>query len=309
MTLTDAGPYQNDLRLETGYTRWWQRTEGKGEPEVLPLHVEGNGGLVPGKYGNALRLPVDPKAEVRLETNRLGRYGTTSYIHGGPEGLSERFNFGYIDWTLEFWFKATAEQRERGFLFELRNETGNGRARPAVNSLSINPGRTGFLLSSHLLPNPQVRYEEDLPIPTDAGHLNDGQWHHITFTFTSSERQVRHYPDGRIQSLPARGSFLPEMGALASWVLGKGFVGMMDEMRISDTVRYKGDFTPPGSFAVMQMAQRPSRPNGLPLIFRDGDPAAVIQLGSRDGTGNHPTRTGGLAVRNCALHRTWRSPL
>ena len=45
MTLTDAGPYQNDLRLETGYAKWWQRTEGKGEPEVLPLHVEGKAGL------------------------------------------------------------------------------------------------------------------------------------------------------------------------------------------------------------------------------------------------------------------------
>jgi hypothetical protein len=281
MTITDAGPYQNDLRLETAYARWWQRTDGKGEPDALPLHVDGRVGLVPGKFGNALKLPVDPAAEVRLETNRLGRYGANSHIVGGREGLSERLNFGYTDWTMEFWFRATQPQRDRGSVFELRNETGNRRARPAENALRVEAGRRAFLLSSRLLPNPDVKHDEELLIPTDPSRLNDGEWHHVAFTFTSAERQIRHYVDGKIQPLPSQGSLLPVMGALASWTLGKGFVGTIDEMRISGTVRYKADFTPPGSFSVTQASDRPTSADGPPLLFAAGKIASVVHLGSR----------------------------
>jgi hypothetical protein len=281
MTLTDAGPYQNDLRLETAYARWWQRTDGKGEPEALPLHVEGKAGLVPGKFGNALKLPVDPAGEVRLETNRLGRYGSNSYIVGAREWLSERMNFGYTDWTMEFWFKATQPQRERGALFELRNETGNRRARPAENALMVEPGRRAFLLSSRLLPNPDVKHDEELAIPTDPTRLNDGEWHHVAFTFTAAERQVRHYLDGRMQPLSAKGSLLPAMGALSSWTLGRGFVGLIDEMRISGAVRYRGDFPPPGTFSVTQAADRATTANGPPLLFAGATTPQVVHLGSR----------------------------
>jgi len=281
VTLTDAGPRQNDLRLETAYARWWQRTEGKGEPEALPLHIEGKAGLVSGKSGNALKLPVDPGAEVRAETNRLGRYGSNSYIVGGREGLSESLNFGYTDWTLEFWFRATESQREKGSVFELRNETGNRRARPAENALRVEPGRGAFVLSSRLLPNPAVKHDEELPIPTDPRRLNDGDWHHLAVTFVSAERQIRHFVDGRIQPLPARGSFLPVMGALDSWTLGRGFVGMIDEMRISGTVRYRADFSPPGSFSTTQATGRPSTASALPLLFAGGKAAAVVRIGSR----------------------------
>lgn len=62
--------------------------------------------------------------------------------------------------------------------------------------------------------------------------------------------QMRHYVDGRQQPLPAKGTFLPQMGQIVSMRIGrdiegkKELEGLLDEMRISDIVRYTRDFMP-----------------------------------------------------------------
>jgi hypothetical protein len=52
---------------------------------------------------------------------------------------------------------------------------------------------------------------------------------------------------------------------------------------LSDTVRYRADFLPPGSFSFNYAARapRPARPNGPPLLFAPGAPAGPVALGSR----------------------------
>src|SRR5439155_1425309 len=72
----------------------------------------------------------------------------------------------------------------------------------------------------------------DLPISTDAARLNDGDWHHLAFTFTALERQMRHFVDGRLQPLPEKGTFLPQMGQIVSMRFGAGMpdlAGIWDE--------------------------------------------------------------------------------
>jgi hypothetical protein len=65
------------------------------------------------------------------------------------------------------------------------------------------------------------------------------------------------------------------MGQIISMRIGRDLdgkqelEGLLDEMRISDIVRYKADFTPPASFSRNYGAQAPAKgvPNGPPLLF------------------------------------------
>ena len=85
---------------------------------------------------------------------------------------------------------------------------------------------------------------------------------------------MRHYVDGRLQPLPEKGGFLPLMGRLVSLRVGRDIDGgqelhgFLDEMRLSDVVRYPAEFTPPESFSLNhRAAYEPARPDGPPLLF------------------------------------------
>ena len=276
VTLTDAGPLQIDLRLETGAKR------------PLPIgFVEGERGLAKGRFGDALHLPVGEGSGVSWPRGHWVSFGSSPLFARGDE-VPGRCNVGDLDWTLEVWLKASGEQAGRGVLFELRNESGEAlRYCPAgVNALALEEGRTGFVLQSRLLTFRERDVE--ISIPTDPDLLNDGEWHHLAFTFTAQERQMRHYVDGRLQPLPEKGGFLPLMGRIVSLRVGRDIDGgqelhgLLDEMRLSDVVRYPAEFTPPESFSLNhRAAYEPARPDGPPLLFGPDAPEGPVQLGGR----------------------------
>jgi hypothetical protein len=287
MVLTDAGRYGYDLRLQSAYDDWYVRTEGKGEPPAEPLHVAGKYGLVPGKFGHALYVP-DPAIARVLWLDNHQRYGAASLMGQGI-AVPERFNLGYLDWTIECWLKAEGPQPVAASLFELRNQQDNTRCPRMENSLRLAASRDAFLLDSHTLAPDgatffKSKYALDLRIPTDAARLNDGAWHHVAFTYTANERQLRHFVDGKLQPLPEKGGFLPMLGVLTQFSLGANLHGSIDEYRISDVVRYAGEFTPPAGFS-RNYGPGPkvvNRADGPPLLFAPGrDPAAPFDLGSR----------------------------
>ena len=120
MTLTDAGPHQIDLRLETTPVL----REQEGLPTRLPeAMIEGRRGLVEGRFGNALHLPIGQGAGVTWPDGTWRRYGSASLFTRMDE-VPEQCNLGYSDWTLELWFKGSGEQAGRGALLDLRNEFG-----------------------------------------------------------------------------------------------------------------------------------------------------------------------------------------
>lgn len=269
VTLTDAGPLRADLRLSA-------------PKKALPAEMqEGKSGLGPGKFGRALIAPFPAGVSVTWPENMTWRDGGTSFASDRGNEVPERFNLGYLDWTMEFWLQGDRPQEGRGVLWELRNERGPVLAPPGVNSILVDAGRGRFLLSSRSkLPSLKVDWNVELALPTDAAKLNDGGWHHVAFTFTASERQVRHYLDGRLSPLPEKGGFLPLIAQLASMgVAGEGFVGGLDEFRISSGVRYAGEFKPPGSFSRVVPLAPP--PIALPLLFGAAPPAGPVALGSR----------------------------
>lgn len=268
--LTDAGPFGHDLRLVSGYAKWWKRNleqsddskwywraDPKPEPGEEPLHVAQKFGLVPGKFGRALRLPLGRSGEVHWPEN-LQRYGT-AYLQDRPNQVPERLNLGYLDWTVEFWFKPADRQTSEGVILEWRNESDHRKAIPMRNALLIDRGRRRFWLVSQVLEgDPEHQFHLRLAVPSDSIRLNQGTWVHLAFTYTASERQVRHYVNGRLQPLPEPGGFLPMMGRVVSLQLGEGVHGLLDEFRISDVVRYTHDFSPPASFSRNQGLPRPT---------------------------------------------------
>lgn len=291
--LADSGPFEHDLRLTSSYTEWYHTdglrpapggdpldaVGGMGTPPELPLHVRGETGLVTGKFGNGLYTPPGDSANV-VWPDRSQRYGDHVYMSDRDDRVPERLNLGYLDFTIEFWFRAAGPQEKPGVVFELRNEEHPSSAH-MVNAILIESDRRAFRLTSRTLT--RFSYDLDLEIPTEADTLNDGRWHHLAFTYTADERQMRHYVDGRLQPLPEKGCFLPTQNSLESLDIGRDTNAVFDEFRISSVVRYDGPFDPPGSFSRRFSAPRAeNRPNGPPLLF-DSTKAAdpVVELGSR----------------------------
>ena len=230
VSLTDAGPLRADLRLTT-------------PKKALAPGI----GLVPGKFGNALSGPFPAGVAVAWPENYTWQDGGTSFASDRGNEVPERFNLGYFDWTVELWLRGDRAQEGRGILWELKNEVGPVLAPVGTNALLVDAGRAQFVLASRSKLNaPKVDWNVQLAIPTVPATLNDGGWHHVAFTYTAAERQVRHYLDGKLQPLPEKGGFLPLIAQLTSMrVAGDGFTGLMDEVRISGTVRYAADFARP----------------------------------------------------------------
>jgi hypothetical protein len=285
--LTDAGSHGYDLRLQSAYGTWYLETEGKGEPPAEPLHVSGEYGLVSGKFGRALYVPEPSIAAVIWPDNRQ-RYSSASMLGRGSD-VPERFNLGYLDWTVEFWFRASGPQPVAATVFEVRNEADHPRSVPMVNAFRMAADRSGFILVSQTVgkTNNSVFdsfYDLELHIPSDQAALDDGEWHHLAFCYAADERQIRHFVDGRLQSLPDKGGFLPMMGVLKVFSFGDELRGLVDEYRISDLVRYAGEFSPPGSFSKNHGDDpRPvNQPNGPPPLFTEEHPSgSPYPLGSR----------------------------
>jgi hypothetical protein len=284
VTLTDAGTMRADLRLLTGV--------GKPVPDAF---LRGEAGIVPGKFGSAIRFPMPAGSAVVWASEGQAAVGTRHFSDRDAEA-PERLNLGYFDWTMEFWFRGVSPQRGRGVVWEVRNGAEHyvpvASAMPAgVNALIMDDARKGFVLISRSKTSdpqgPQVNWDASIAIPTDPAKLNDGQWHHLAFAFSRDERQVRHYVDGKLQTLAEKGGWLPLMGQIVSVRLGRDadrkeeLVGEVDEFRVSDVARYAKDFERPGSFSRRFGKPRPeNKPSGPPLLFGNVKPG-VIELGGR----------------------------
>ena len=282
-TLTDAGPFQLDLRLNTG--------------AKVPASVrEGRRGLLPGRFGGALYLPMGDNTGVSwAEGTWISKVGTSRLLDRRNE-VPEICNLGYLDYTIEFWFKTDGDQNEPGVVWEVRNE-GNGkeeakRANICYNSLLLASGSERFLLRGEMTRQNgkrKVNWYPPLEIPTDPALLKDGQWHHVAFTYNAAEHQIRHYLDGLLQPMPKIGGFLPLTGMLASMTLGRNgegkqeLMGALDEFRISDVVRYTQDFERPGSFShnFGSKLWTTAKADGPPLLFGPKAPTGPVALGSR----------------------------
>jgi len=287
-TLTDASEYEYDLRLQKG------------------------GKLVPGKFGNALE--VTPGAEHAVsyagfvgkvtEAELREKDGTPSGLWGpavAPKKIVSTLAGG--DWTCEFWLKLKSIPAGEVTIIDL------GQAYEPGVAINLAAGAVTFeIVDSY------AGFKTSCPV--GAGKLADGRWHHIAFTHSAASGKLRYFLDGKVQTdvvvsemtrqptppviepkdrehsafgFSKNRSFEWRRQHRFNFVVGhsrqgnKRMNGMIDELRLSDVVRYTGNFAVPGSFSRNYGPNAPKLAvaNGPPLLFAPDSPKGIVKLGSR----------------------------
>ncbi|MHC4344557.1 MAG: LamG domain-containing protein [Planctomycetota bacterium] len=287
-TLTDASQYEYDLRLQNG------------------------GRLVPGKFGNALKFSPGSghavsyagfKGAVPISEMRE-RNGTPSGLWGPAVPPSKILTaLAGRDWTVEFWLKLGRRPKADATVIDL------GQAYEPGFAVNVAAGPVAFYIVN-------AYTGSKISWPTTAGMLADTNWHHVAFTHDAATGGIRHYFDGRLLPLP-EGSNIPKY-PLPKFIIpddrdhgsmgfskekdfewrrqhrfnftvghdrtGKADLdGSIDELRISDVVRYRKNFAPPAGFSrnYGPNAPRPAVANSPPLLFAPDSPKGPVRLGSR----------------------------
>lgn len=288
-TLTDAGIYEYDLRLFEGI-------------------------LAAGKFGNALK--TSPGSEYnayyaewagKVCKERMRRpKGEPSGLWGptiAPEKILAAAAGGGC--TIEFWVKFVLRASGESVIIDM------GHAYDTGMKIVLEAGGSQFRIE-----NAYGGYTARCS--TNSKSLFDGQWHHVAFTCSAGNNEVKHYLDGREQGKasitatakrPVPRSIIPSsfvrpegyeafdtLGDVKKYrlhrfnlSLGENRHGvqdvdaMLDEFRISDVIRYSGEFSVPGSFSRNYGGNAPERAaaDGPALLFAADSARGVVQLGSR----------------------------
>ncbi|HUW18121.1 MAG TPA: LamG domain-containing protein [Sedimentisphaerales bacterium] len=259
------------------------------------------GGMVAGKYGNALKVTGSDYAVCYAgfagkvtEEELRERDGTPSGLWGPTEGSGALLSgLAGGRWTVELWLNLSSVAGDISIV-------DMGQAYDPGFSLNFNG--SDFELTNHYAGVKAV-------CPT---RLSAGRWHHAAFTRDGST--VRHYLDGAEQTAPAVSSIsvqpVPDLQKPKdrehesrgfekmdsgqrrqnrfNFAIGtdrradKAMKGMVDEMRISGIVRYNGNFTPESfSRNYGEGALRPSAANGPALLFDPRPVSIPLHLGAR----------------------------
>jgi hypothetical protein len=269
------------------------------EYEKADLCLMDDGSMVAGQYGNALSVSGSdyavcyagfagkvPEEELREED------GTPSGLWGPTEGSGPLLNgLASSTWTIELWLNLSSVDSNISII-DL------GWAYDPGLSLTLNAGSFDM-----------VNYYAGVQATCPTG-LSAGGWHHVAFTRDGST--VRHFLDGVEQAAPAVSSVsvqpIPDLQIPSdrehehrgfmpmsfeerrqnrfNFAIGTdrhasaSMDGMVDEMRISDVVRYTGNFTPEtfsGNYGAGALP--PSVADGPPLLFDPGPVSTPLEIG------------------------------
>jgi hypothetical protein len=270
------------------------------EYEKADLCLMDGGSMVAGKYGRALQVGSGyavcyagfagkvPEEELREPD------GTPSGLWGPTEGSGPLlYGLAGGTWTIELWLNLSSGGSgisiiDLGWAYD-----------PGV-SLVLNG-------SSFELTNYYAGVQ--LTCPTA---LSAGVWQHVAFTYDGAS--ASHFVGGVEQTTPSVSSVSVQAAPDLQVPLdreheSRGFEnmsyeqrrqnrfnfavgtdrhasgsldGMVDEMRISDVVRYTGNFTPESFSRNYGIgALRPSVADGLPLLFNPGPVSVPLDIGRR----------------------------
>ncbi len=203
---------------------------------------------------------------------------------GFVQPTKTKLNLGDFDFTVEFWFMPTRDTRDNGVVFDVG--TGPRGENELVTRLLLNQSQDSFTLFNSAA---NVR----LIIPSDAVTLKPGanKWQHLAFVYSKSERQLRHYVNGKIQSLPDKADLQQlKIGAEDYMSVGRDGLGNLplqgriDELHFAEGQLYTKNFNPPISYSAhfSQKDKKLHLKKGPPLLFGPlADRHQPVQLGSR----------------------------
>ena len=220
------------------FDKGFEADYARGENKPLPRDNRGGAALVPGKFGRALRVPRNAfGVAYSSEKNIAPRRGTVEFWVRGE------FPHPTADDTIRFYLP---------FFGVGCDQTGLGIARSQYNHLTCSVAE-GY------------RSKISLPVACEGeNRIADGRWHHLAATW--DEQHAAFFVDGRRAAFTEKPVY-PTVGA---WTIGsiaigyaidadyyyagssdkaafvpKSAQGDIDELRISDVVRYVADFRPP----------------------------------------------------------------
>lgn len=286
ITLTSEGaesPKQTvvvRLRLQSADSVVWLFDEPLDSPHRFQLEDQavngydltlGPGGkLVPGKFGNAL----DPRGG-RKDQAAIRRYIDQTHL-----------NLGCSDWTWECWVNLEEQALEGDVLFMIRE---NLRVGPyphlagvgAACGLEVGPDGQSLRFIS------RQSGIEGVLLKTDRGVMSartppERDWHHLALSYDASRRQLTHWVNGQERDsvmLPSGLSPMNPTGenniSIGKTIEGRRpWRGLIDEMRISATCRYREEFSPPATLAP---AQGPVSLGTGPHLFIDDFLIAAVE--------------------------------
>jgi hypothetical protein len=274
-----------------------------------PMVLGWGGQIVPGKFGNALesakQAAIDfPEGSVlfglQAPEKKPGRIMepltwmnadfvglmTSGENHlrkevGFVKPTETKLNLGNFDWSVEFWLQLNSQHVAPGVIFEIGS--GPRGENDFITRLSVDPAHNHFILNNQA---------GNVTILIPSG-LTDkpADWHHCAFVYDANRRQLYHFLDGKLQSLPEKGLIKPlPLGEGDYFTVGcdglwqQPLPGKIDELRFSTGQVYTHDFTPPGSFAphygMREGVDKLIR--GQPLLFGTGTLSeGIVQLRDR----------------------------
>lgn len=172
----------DDLDTKTGTFRETGKHRDPGpafNAQVHLSHPDAQLALVPGRFGNAIRMN--------------GQRGFLATEFPGIEGNQPR--------SIAFWVKIepdTPETLAYSFLsWGVKDPEGGGKWQLGWNRGNDNPGVVGA-----------IRTEVELGYHVGSTDLRTGRWHHVVSVFSGGpgadiSNQVRHYVDGRLEATTA----------------------------------------------------------------------------------------------------------
>jgi hypothetical protein len=283
-------------------------------PNLYIMALGRSGYIVPGKFGNALKIG-EPRFIAYPEEQVAEKTGLENYpipegrtvepmvwqnaFHAAlmtsgepqirtqvefPQATATGLNLGNEDWTVEFWMMPHARTRGEGVVFEIG--TGPRGENDKITRLSFDPDNSRFIFRNQ--PS-----ESTINIPTDMSALGHSsrEWTHVSFVYDAANGQITHYVNGNQQNLPpvARLQKLDTgeedyftIGKNALW--GQTLMAVIDELRFSKGQVYRNAFTPPGSFVEKYLGPKPEYTFrvGPELLFTpDRRDEEVVHLGTR----------------------------
>ncbi len=281
-------------------------------PNDYPMVIGPGGQIVGGRFGNALepieQLPVVyPEGEARFGLKKMsipkGRtvepmtwinanfcaLMTSGEKHlrkeiGFIQPTKTKLNLGDFDWTVEFWFMPTRETLQEGVVFEIGQ--GPRGENEKVTRMVLNADQKNFILFNQ--PS-----NTKLIIPSNPKALIPKlkNWHHLAFIYSSKEKQVRHYVNGKLQPLPQKCELKAlEFGEEDYMSVGRdglwnrSLQGRIDELRFSEGIIYNKEFEPPISFSPFYNGgyQPETLKKGPPVLFAKVlDTKLPVQLSNR----------------------------